>query len=535
VITRLSIGRRLAGAFGVLCLLLAVVAGTGLYGAATQQDLRASTTRLEALRQQVQELRYLDADISGWQGYIYAEAVVEDPQKAVDPHDSNTAGLLESKAAVYQLLEHTDLAAFTARERTDFARMTTLWDRYFTVNDTMVADIKTGTPRSMAVAYRLLNNDLDDAWSDLLTATESIARSVDHRIEVLGKRSDRAADVAHTGILAVCGLALLAAIGLGVVVTRSIVRPLRSCVAALARVADGDLTASAGVTSRDEVGLLAASLDEAMAALRGIVATMASSAVTVATASGRISAASTAISDSSLDASTQAQRVSVAADQVSSDVQTVAAGSEQMGASIQEIARSANDAVRVAAEAVEVAGATSVTVDRLGDSSLQIGKVVKLIAAIADQTNLLALNATIEAARAGEAGKGFAVVAQEVKELAAQTASATSDITARVGTIQGDAAKASAAIGEIQGVITRINDSQTTIASAVEEQTATTREMARTVADAATGSGDIAASIGTVASASRATTDSVQQLHDAVADLSQMSGRLQDAVARFRY
>ena len=114
---------------------------------------------------------------------------------------------------------------------------------------------------------------------------------------------------------------------------------------------------------------------------------------------------------------------------------------------------------------------------KLGESSPEIGNVVKVITSIAEQTNLLALNATIEAARAGEAGKGFAVVANEVKELAQETAKATEDIARRVQAIQGDTTAAVAAIGEISTIIAQINDQQTTIASAVEEQTATTNEM----------------------------------------------------------
>ena len=212
---------------------------------------------------------------------------------------------------------------------------------------------------------------------------------------------------------------------------------------------------------------------------------MAESATTVAAAAEEIAATSNSISASAVQTSSEAQLVSAAADAVSQNVQTVAAGSEQMGASIQEIARSAHDAAGVATEAVRTAEETGVTVGKLGVSSQEIGNVVKVITSIAEQTNLLALNATIEAARAGEAGKGFAVVANEVKELAQETARATEEITQRVGAIQADAAGAVDAIGQIGTVVARISDSQTTIAAAVEEQTATTQEMNRNVADAA--------------------------------------------------
>nr|BFE72401.1 hypothetical protein GCM10020092_057020 [Actinoplanes digitatis] len=182
-----------------------------------------------------------------------------------------------------------------------------------------------------------------------------------------------------------------------------------------------------------------------------------------------------------------------------------------------------------------VAERTTGEVAELGTASAEIGDVVRLITSIAEQTNLLALNATIEAARAGELGKGFAVVAGEVKDLAQQTAKATEEITARIGAIQASSGTAGHAISQITDVIRQLGDYTTTIASAVEEQTATTAEMSRSVSDAATSSGEVARTVSGVAEIASSTAEGAKSTQQAAADLANMATELTGLVNGFRH
>ncbi len=268
----------------------------------------------------------------------------------------------------------------------------------------------------------------------------------------------------------------------------------------------------------------------AEASLKRTIGAVSENSETLAAASEELSATATTMSGNSEETATQSSVAAAAAEQVSKNVATVATSAEEMSASVREIAKNAAEAARVGTAAVKVANDTNATVAKLGESSTEIGKVIKVITSIAQQTNLLALNATIEAARAGEAGKGFAVVANEVKELAKQTAAATEDISAKIEAIQTDTKGAVSAIGEISKIITRINDIQNTIASAVEEQSATTNEIARNAGEAAHGSTEITRNIASVSQAATSTSQGAGNTLTAAAELAKLASSLRHIV-----
>lgn len=366
-------------------------------------------------------------------------------------------------------------------------------------------------------------------------ATEEAARMVQAKHAELSRE---AAETVRARLLLLFGLGGLVGMivtALGLATGRCVSSKTLNALHLANAIAEGDLTQpdldSQGL---DELADLGRALNQMKASLRANAAATAQMAASLMSAAEELSATSQQITANSEESRTQAHSVAEAGDQVNANIQILSAGAQEMSATIGEIARNATEAASVTAEAVAIAESTNQTVNKLGESSAEIDKVVEVITSIAEQTNLLALNATIEAARAGEAGKGFAVVANEVKELAKQTAKATEEIKGKIAVIQKNTAGAVSAIGGIREVIDKVSHISTVIATAVEEQNATTVEMARNVLEAARGSAAINSNIKGVAEMSENTATNVGEARTAAEHVARLASELRGSMSHLK-
>ncbi len=374
----------------------------------------------------------------------------------------------------------------------------------------------------------------------------------------------RGEDIAKTGqlvtIIGIClGVAL--ALILGFTLTYIITKPLQKGVELAKAMAGGNMTKTMDVDQKDEIGVLAQSLNEMAQNLRMMITDIRKGVETVDDSSGQLTTISNQMQSGAEHTASKSGQVAAAAEEMSANQNTVAAAMEQaavnvnmvaaateeMNATINEIARNSNNAKNITTQAVTKSQQASQRVDELGVAANEISKVTEVITEISEQTNLLALNATIEAARAGEAGKGFAVVANEIKDLAKQTAQATLDIKTKIQGIQEATGITVTEINDIQNVISDIDQIVTTIAAAIEEQTATTREIAENVSQASSGitevnenvaqsstvAGEIASDIAEVNNSANEMNQASAKVKDSATGLSGIATNLKQMIAKF--
>ena len=530
-----SIGARMSAVFGLLTSLIVVAIALGVVTAQVQRTYAERIADADRVLRLAEEARFQIADATGWQGLVVADVAAQGVEAALADDAYNRAGLLQTEADVRAWLADLDTTGATAEEQEAFEGLAGAWESFFAGDAEVVALLSTEDAEDYADALESINSGAaGESYDQVLALADRIQASAEERVLDLQQRQQ---DAQERGRAVLIGLGVLSAAFAAFAarkVTRDVAGPAGRIAEVAAALAQGDLTRRTGLDAGGEISRAGRALDEAVDAVSTLVGQVTRTAQDADATVGSLRGAAADGARAARDTHEQVGSVSASAEQVSRNVQAVAAGAEQMGASIREIAHNASRAAKVAEQAMTEVAATTTTVARLGASSQEIGDVVKVITSIAEQTNLLALNATIEAARAGEAGKGFAVVAGEVKELATETARATEDIARRVEAIQADTSGAVTAIEGVSRIIASINDYQLTIASAVEEQTATTAEMSRGVAEAAAGTGEIAAGLGSVASAADVSAGTLARVDGDMARVADASREMATQIAAFR-
>ena len=446
----------------------------------------------------------------------------------------------------------------TAEERALYDEFSTSWAEYLA-----------GVKEVLA-----LSRKNEDKEAKLLHAKASLAGV--HADETLQKDvllNNKGADAAGSQaaesfgdaikmVLASLLVAIILGIGAAILLVRDVSAGIRSIVAPMQALGNGDLTAQVphqGETT--EIGSMANTLQVFKDALVAKKASDEAAAIDadakirrgqrvdnitrefetlIGELVGSLSSASTQLEASAGNLTSTAERaqklttvVAAASEEASTNVRSVASATEEMASSINEIGRQVQESARMATDAVDQARKTNDRVSELSKAAARIGDVVELINTIAGQTNLLALNATIEAARAGDAGRGFAVVASEVKALAEQTAKATGEIGQQITGIQAATEESVKAIKEISGTIEKLSEISSTIASAVEEQGAATQEISRNVLQAAHGTQQVTSNVTDVQRGAGETGAASSQVLSAAKSLSGDSNRLKLEVGKF--
>ncbi len=496
MLKNLKIGTRLSLGFGILLLLMLVVGGYGIRSIQTLNehvtvlvhDRMVKTEQTNAVIDNINLLArslrniYIDED-KGRQAQEL-QRIADARKKASELYDELSKSITseKGKAAVKKVLD--------------------LRPGYVSAIESYMDLVKSG---QLEQAKKLLLSEVREIQRQYMDAiNEMIAFQTE-----LAKHDGKDAEIEARAAVRLISILLIAALALSVLmaffIVRSITGPVGKASALAETMAKGDFTTKLDINQKDEIGLMATSLNamagQLSAMIRDIIGgvnRLTASSNDMAAVSKQLSANAKDTSDRAAtvaaateEMSTNIQSVSAAMEQSTSNVNMVASSTEEMTATVSEIAQNAEKARAISAGAVKQSQQATEKMAELGESARKIGRVTETITEISEQTNLLALNATIEAARAGEAGKGFAVVANEIKELARQTAAATVDIKDQISEMQATTATTVEDIEKISAVISEINNVINGIATAVEEQSAASSEIASNIGQASQGIAEV--------------------------------------------
>jgi methyl-accepting chemotaxis protein len=527
-----SLASRSTAAFGVVLLIVLGAAGASVTLSRSAADaLGRYQTRTAVLESTVAGVR------SSFYNYddqmnMYVAVLLGEPDQRKLAEDTYQQAVV-ARDAMAAALDKADKLADVAKAQEPLARLRRDFVAYNGFADRTRQAAQAG---NYAKAVRITTLENLEPSNDMMPTLDVVSDLTQKAVTAeLAQVTDQQRTV-QTIVVASSAIILVLVLALAFAFRRAVLRPLVLVRDRMSEIADGDgdLTARLRSSRQDEIGQLAHAFDRFVAGIEGVVASVSRGASTLAGSASALSGDSASFAATAEQTAARARAMATSAAEVNDAVAALATSAEEMSSSITEIATHAEAAAVRGSEAVTLSEQASAHVRALGEASGHVKDVVKLIGNVAEQTSLLALNATIEAARAGEAGKGFAVVATEVKQLAAETTSATSRISARIADIQSAVDATVASMSEITAMIGELGGYQTSISGAVAEQTATTAEMSRRVASAAEGTTAIASDAAVLADTNDATRSAIQDSAVRVDALATTGEELRALVSRYR-